>query len=388
MRLKVLFIATSNTGITWWRMYNPWVGMHRQGLADAHVLWYQKKLHETHPWEREIFDPQHQWRITKEIQDRFIQSDVIVFGMLHGPGIKIAEGGPNEYVDKSLQLFRAIVDIRNEMFPHKVILSEVDDNMVSTPAYNPAFSAYAPFQDLRNVALAQFKESDGIITSTPHLADVYSEFNPVTHVVPNAIDFKLWDKAERGRKPGIRIGWAGGANHDQDLKIIERVIPRMIAKHKDLKFVFIHGCPSSIRRLPGVEYYKAWTEIDDYPKMLARQDFDIGIAPLEDNSFNRGKSNLRWLEYSALGIPTVASNVGNFKETIRHMEDGFLAEENEFEYYLDALIKDKTLRRRVGNSARLRVWRDFNIDTVAQRYVETLVGEVGRRKLLHEAATA
>lgn len=372
-KLRALFIPTSNSGITFWRMYNFWGSAHRQGLSDIHVLWYQKQHGEqnlTHPWERDILNADYMWRITKEVQDWAHLSDVIIFGMLHGPGFKFDDANAsNAYVTEAMSLFRALKD----MFPEKPIYSEIDDNMLSTPEYNPAGPMYNPNQELRELALTQFKESDGLITSTPYLAEIYRDFNENVSVIPNSIDFALWDRLEGKDRPGIRIGWAGGANHDDDLKILEEIIPAINKLHKNIKWVFLHGCPKYLRESPGVEFHKLWTKIDKYPKKLASLDFDIGIAPLVDNAFNRGKSNLRWLEYSALRIPTVASNVGNFAETIKHSIDGFLADDaTQFIDHLDLLIKDRKLRRQIGLSAHERIRKDFNVDDTVKKYVEIL----------------
>ena len=383
-----LFVPTGNSGINYWRMHNFYNSGYRQGIMNFPVIWWQKDLYEVHPWERDVHQTEHFWRITKELQDWAVQAEIIVFGMLHGPGVSVLSEKSNavsDYLTNSMAMFMAIKD----MFPNKPILTEIDDDMLSTPPYNPAAPFYVPEGILRKLVLMQMKESDGVITSTPRLAEIYSDFNTNIHVIPNAIDFKVWDKAKNARKlgkKGIRIGWAGGANHEDDLKIMEKVIPAITAKHKNVEFTFVHGCPHYLRDIPGVTYKSPWTSIDKYPKMLAQQNFDIGIAPLIDNAFNRGKSNLRWLEYSALGIPTVASNVGNFKETLNHGKDGLLADNaEEFIAHLAWLIGDRTFRRQMGLNAWERVRKDFNVDKVTDTYAQVLEREIEKKNATKEA---
>lgn len=343
---------------------------------DFHPLWWQNDLTEMHHWERDIHDAGYVWRITKEIQDWALISDAIVFQMLHGPGFKMDEHTKLDYVNHSMALFRAV----KELVPNKPIFTEIDDHITSTPIYNAADPFYAPGAALRELAIAQFKESDGLIVSTPYLQEVYSEFNDNIFVVENSLDFKVWDAVKKKSKKGIRIGWAGGATHSQDLEILESVIPRITERHKDVSFVFVHGTPHSLRGLKNVEHIQKWTRIDKYPSFLGSLDFDIGIAPLVDNAFNRGKSNLRWLEYSGLGIPTVASKVGHFAQTINHGVDGFLAENhNEFEQYLEVLITDKKARTAMGAMAKDRARLDFNVDRTAQKYAEILQQAVDRK---------
>ena len=135
----------------------------------------------------------------------------------------------------------------------------------------------------------------------------------------------------------------------------------------------MHGISPALKGKKGVVHVVKFARIDQYPKYLARQGFDIGIAPLADNAFNRGKSNLRWLEYSALKIPTVASNVGHFAETIRPGLDGILCDTpDDFTRELETLIKDRSLRWNLGQAAYDRVQSDFNVNGVVQQYKATL----------------
>lgn len=309
----------------------------------------------THEWETDIVNPLYMHRITAEMNTYAREADVIVFQMVH--------------VESSLRTIYALKDA----YPDTPILAEIDDDITYTPEYNPATKVYFPGSPFTDVALKQFRNSDGMIVSTPYLKEVYSEYNEHIYVVPNSIDLELWDKAKRISKPGIRIGWAGGANHEKDLAMLENIIPRIVGKYPHARFVLVHGVPHSIRKLNGVETIYKFARVDRYPQHIANQGWDIAMAPLIPNSFNYGKSNLRWLEAAALGIPCVASKVGHFAETIRHGQDGLLAEtEEEFERHLEALITNKKLRRAIGMAARQRIATDFNVDNVAQQYAEFL----------------
>jgi spore maturation protein CgeB len=105
--------------------------------------------------------------------------------------------------------------------------------------------------------------------------------------------------------------------------------------------------------------------------MIAGLDWNIALAPLVDSSFNRAKSNLRWLETAALGIPCVASNVGHFKETIEHGRDGFLCDKSEdFVPALSRLIEKKSLRKTIGKKAKRKAAMQFTVDNVAKGYAD------------------
>ena len=367
MNRKILFIPTSNSGVTWWRMWNFANSAYKTGLADIKLLWWQKGLTTTHPWEEDITKPEYKLRVFKEMATYAQEADAIVMQMVH--------------IEPSLGAFYTLKDL----FPNKPLLAEIDDNMIDTAYYNPASDVYDPAGTVhRKVAEKQFKSADGLIVSTPYLKQVYSEWNDNIYVVPNAIDHRIWGNVKKKGKPGIRIGWAGGMTHQKDLEILVPVIERIIAKNKNVTFVLCYGVPTEYRNIPGVEYVGKWSRIDRYPQYLADRGLDIAVAPLVDNAFNRGKSNLRWLEASALGIPTVAMNVGHFAETIQHGIDGFLADNaDEMEKHIQTLIDDKRLRMGMGRAANIRTQTDFNVDIVLNSYLEAIetaikIGDQGK----------
>lgn len=360
-KLRAFFLATGNAGLMYWRFQNYAVSAFEQGLASMINPLWNRDMNDCQPWETSLtHDVLFKHRFIGMVDEATTQADAIVIQMVHTP--------------VALQLVRAIKD----KFPHKPVLCEVDDHFLSVASYNPAWSTYWPGSPYREIAIAHIKESDGVIVSTPYLKELYGEFNPNVWVVQNAIDFKTWDKVQRKRRPGIRIGWAGGASHEEDVRVILPAIKNITAKHKDVEFVFVNGpaqtgLPDWLKGIKGVSHLAKWTRIDKYPQALAHLDFDIGIAPLQDNAFNRGKSNLRWLEYSALGIPTVASNVGHFAETCRDGIDAYLANDaTEFEAKLERLVKDRRLRNQMGAAANARIRADFNVDVVTRTYLTAL----------------
>lgn len=371
MKPRVLFLNTLNSGISFWRMANYWTAALRTGVMEVRMPFWEKDNPIISEWQTKLGDPYFKHAYLGEISARLRDVDVCVMQMAH--------------TKESLNVFLAIHDAFEQT--GVPVVAECDDNYRNTPAYNPASEAYAPGSEHRAIATKQFRMADAMIVSTPGLNDLYSDYNDHVYTVPNAIDFPLWDAAlaRKRKKRGIRIGWAGGMNHDRDLKIIEPVIKSILSEYRDVRFVFAHGAPKSLRDIPGVEYHEKFAKILHYPKYIASLDLDIGLAPLEDNTFNIGKSNLRWLEYSALGIPTVASKVGHFAQSITHGWDGFLVdtadakqEAADFEAILVKLITDRKERVAVGMRAREAVRQRFNVDFVVGTYAGALE-EIAKR---------
>jgi len=352
-------------------MFNWFNSGKRTGKICMPVLGWDKNEQGMSPWQYEIADPVNQPMLFGKLYNLGAYADVIIFGRCE-----------TQWALNTVYAMR-------DQFPGKPILAEIDDDITDVAAYNPAADQLKPGSPIAGYALAQFKNSDGLIVSTPYLAEVYSEYCKNIYVIPNSVDVQKWDSVPRKKKPGLRIGWIGAGSHSEDLRLLEKVIPEVLSTNRGAKFVFVSSqIPDFIKVLNGVEVIERWAPILKYPEHLAKQDFDIGLAPLVDNKFNRAKSNLRWLEYSALGIPCVASKVGHFKETVNHGVDGYLAEDaKEFAFYINLLAFDAKARRKMGTLAHARIAKDFNSDINIDLYVDA-IEDVLSKPVLDAPSTA
>jgi len=108
-----------------------------------------------------------------------------------------------------------------------------------------------------------------------------------------------------------------------------------------------------------------WSE-DTEAECISR--FDIGIMPIPDEPFERGKCGYKLIQYMACGKPVVASPVGANREIVRHGVDGFLANsEMEWTESINALCRDPSLRERMGQAGRERVNSLYSLDVAAPR---------------------
>ena len=280
----------------------------------------------------------------------------------------------------------AFMEIAKQVFPGKKLVTETDDWIFDLPSYNIASHPYKPNSPQERIAFDQFKLSDAVIVSTSYLKENVGQLFPdkPIHLIPNSIDFDLWDNClsdEKLPKPDgvVRVIYSGCGNHNGDLEIVKPVLLALLDEFPNLEVVMAQPFPcfADVKNPRFIVPKEGtgnprWTNIIDYPSMLKGWNGDIGIAPLRDNAFNRAKSNLRWLEYSALGLPTVASNVRPFAESVTpHL--GFLCTSKQ-EWYdkLKILIQEKSLRVATGNLAYNHVKEHFNMDKIAEKYASVL----------------
>lgn len=266
----------------------------------------------------------------------------------------------------------------------KPVVTEIDDWLFDVPSSNLASNPYKPNSDMEWCAYEQIKLSDHIIVSTKYLKESLLEMFPEKkiHIVPNSIDFKIWDEIEihetipKKKEGNIRIVYTGCGNHNGDVEIVKRPLLSLLEEFPNLEIVWPMQFESwkDINH-ERIHYVNKWLPLTKYPGMIKGWNSDIGIAPLRDNNLNRSKSNLRWLEFSALKIPSVVSKVQPFQESVVDGKTGYIAN-NQRDWYekLKILIEHKSERVRIGKDAYMEVKRNFNMDKVAKDYRKILQG--------------
>jgi glycosyltransferase involved in cell wall biosynthesis len=196
----------------------------------------------------------------------------------------------------AIDRFRAVA-------PGIPIIQMVDDLFGETSEKHPnrAFLNREGHQRLTQALL----KSQRMIVSTEPLRLHYARYITDVRRVPNSLASQ-WDGLVKTAKPRqrLRVGWVGAGQHQDDLEMIAAVVATLAG---EVDWIFMGMCPEKLQ--PYIHEFHHYVSIAEYPKIMASLDLDIAIAPLVDNLFNRCKSNLRLLEYGAMGWPVVCSDV-------------------------------------------------------------------------------
>lgn len=224
---------------------------------------------------------------------------------------------------------------------------DIDDNIYASSKDNAATDQAEALRPNRELCLSL---ADGVTVSVPALKELYGQFNPNVYVMPNGIDFKIWDDLSVAKKKKIRIGWRGALGHKEDLALVEQVLAKIKEAFPNVEFVTL-GYECGFED----EHY-SWVSSEKFPVKLSEMGVDIAIFPLTDSGYNRCKSNLQWLEWSALNIPVVYSPTENNKGL-----PGFPAQ-NSYEWFeaLSKLIESAELRRSTGQLQNQHLRAHFN----------------------------
>lgn len=268
----------------------------------------------------------------------------------------------------------------------KVIVYELDDYLQGVNPNNPAYRVWNPAGPHLQRAFDLIKRCDAMTVTTDRMQREYAPWNSNIHVLPNFLDRTLFTRPPfKHKDKRIRIGYTGAGAHQDDLQLIDAVITRLCKKYPEVKLVIMgiepknafkaiphvnYDCPTC-KRKGQLEVIKG-TEITMYFNKLADQGFDIGIAPLVDNSFNNCKSDLKLREYGALGIPVVASNVYPYRQSLQDKKNGFLVSTaDEWFKSLEKLIVNKDLRLKMGKANKEWVDRECWIQDHVGLFVNT-----------------
>jgi glycosyltransferase involved in cell wall biosynthesis len=178
-------------------------------------------------------------------------------------------------------------------------------------------------------------------------------------------------RAESGEpRAAVRLGWVGHADNLVYLRDLEPVFRSLAREFPELTLRVVSSQPYRESALP-VENV-TWS-LDQESACFGG--FDVGLMPLSDDPWSRGKCAYKALEYMAAGLPAVCSPVGMTREVVRDGETGFLAgDPAAWEDALRRLIRDPALRARMGEAGRAAVGECYSLPLMADR----LTGELDR----------
>ncbi len=282
----------------------------------------------------------------------------------------------------ALSRFDLIV-IHREVFPfftplfetlvlkrHTKVIFSMDDAI---------FAGHPDGSELSHPRLYRFKYGRGVdqviraslhvIAGNKSLAEYAMRFNPRVTEIPTVVDCEHFRYKSVGRDEAMRpltVGWMGSSSTVSYLYDIAGVLKRLADAHPNRVQFRFFGCPDLRLNLPRAEYlpFRLSSELTDLHSI------DIGLMPMPDTVWTRGKCAFKAIQYMATGIPTVASPVGTALELIQHDQNGFLAAGAE-EWYraLERLLLDIGTRQRLSAAGRRTIEKSYSLQVWGPKMV-------------------
>lgn len=209
------------------------------------------------------------------------------------------------------------------------------------------------------------ERADHIVAGSEILAEHLARYNGAITVIPSLVDITTYAMRVHEQASGTTLGWIGSPTTAPYLSTIAPILERFAQQStRPVRLVVIGGRAPSLRRVEVQE--RPWSPESE---RVALAEMDIGLMPLEDTPWSRGKCAYKALQYMACGIPPVVSDVGVSAAVVA--DTGCVAnEDTDWLEGLHLLANDADLRSRLGAVGRDRIEQDFSfarwIPTLAQ----------------------
>ncbi|MBL4707832.1 MAG: glycosyltransferase family 4 protein [Flavobacteriales bacterium] len=211
--------------------------------------------------------------------------------------------------------------------------------------------------------------TDMVIAGNQYLADYALGFCNNVKVIPTTIDTSYHIRKNRKQFDKICIGWTGTQTTLKYLDVLKPVFHQLSEKFGD-KIYFKIICDKAWEEEGLQLKNEAWNKEQEIQQL---EEIDIGVMPLVDDQWSRGKCGFKGLQYMAMESAAILSPVGVNTEIIEHGKNGFLAEtESDWLEQLSRLIENKELRLQIGKAGRLTVEQKFSVNAYKNLYVKYL----------------
>jgi glycosyltransferase involved in cell wall biosynthesis len=206
-----------------------------------------------------------------------------------------------------------------------------------------------------------------VLAGNPILAEYARRAGGEVALIPTTIDTDKYIATVKSNDGRVTIGWSGSRTTSSYLELVRDALQKL-RQRCDFRLLLI-GCDPV--DFPGIDVeilpWSAKSEVADLNRI------DIGLMPLPDDQWARGKCALKALQYMALAIPTVTSPVGVNADIIRDGANGMLASTtDEWVEKMEALVRSNDLRAAIGEAGRQTVLRDFSAKSQVPRIVSII----------------
>ena len=248
------------------------------------------------------------------------------------------------------------------------VVYEVDDLLTEVTDRNPTrplASSCGPY------ILDTLRRADAVVVATERLAQYYADLNERIHVLPNLVDTLRFRPGPSRSREVTNVLFAGTQTHVEDLEIVEGALVRVWQRFRErVRFTYMGCVTPELASIPGTTVIEMERDYRIYGDRLSTLGIDLAIVPLHSHRFNRCKSNIKWLEYSACKIAGIYSDVPPYSDYIAHEKTGLLVppEEDAWVEAMVRMIEGPELRSRIATVARRTVLERFALGARAGIY--------------------
>jgi glycosyltransferase involved in cell wall biosynthesis len=220
------------------------------------------------------------------------------------------------------------------------------------------------------------QKSDAIICGNETLAKVFEKWNRQIYIVPTAVDTKKYvPNINKRQSEKITLGWVGTSGGFKYLYMVEKALSYILKNNKNVELLIVSDSEPKFNLIDNYKF-KKWTEdteVNDF------QSIDIGLMPLIDDEWSRGKCSYKMLLYMSCESPVVVTPVGMNQEVLNKGKIGFGAG-NYYADWIDSieyLINNESERKKMGILGRIVIQDSYSLDVLSYKMSEIIKKTVG-----------
>ncbi|HWN98999.1 MAG TPA: glycosyltransferase family 4 protein [Blastocatellia bacterium] len=220
------------------------------------------------------------------------------------------------------------------------------------------------------------RASAHVVVGNSYLADYARQYNPQVTIIPSSVDTERY--CPRGTEtfnPSIVVGWMGSSTSQTHLEAFAPVMRELFTR-PGVELRIISDREPILPSVPFV--WRRWSPEREVHELAQ---FDIGIMPMPDDPWTRGKCAMKALLYMSMGVPVICSAVGTNREVIVHGSNGLLASTSEeWVAGLDRLVADPAERERLGVAGRHTVEERYSKEHCAARFARVIEQTIEKKR--------
>lgn len=243
-----------------------------------------------------------------------------------------------------------------EWFVKKPFIFDVDDAIWEKPPFGSS------------LAIVGARRAHTVVAGNTYIADWFSNYTKNIEIVPTAVDVERYhpsvQKGENERQRFV-IGWIGTSSGFRYLEHIAQALKQFVTLYPDVELCVVADRAPQLSGFPeGKLRFVQWSEETE---VTIIQQFAVGIMPLLNDSWSRGKCAFKMLQYMATGLPVIASPIGTNVEVMQEMDNACFAPVSTQDWCdaLEVLYWDPELRSHLGKIGRRTVERKYSASKIS-----------------------
>jgi len=247
---------------------------------------------------------------------------------------------------------------------NKKVIFDFDDAIYTRPG--KAYSWLTGWRVMKRLRM-WLREADVVTVANHYLKRVAEREARRAEVLPMTLDLEVWKPRHREEGNVVNIGWAGAPANLHHIEALEPVLAVLLKKNPCLRLSIYSG------KRPALSCPYEFVPFQEGSEAAFVQRLNIGLLPLSDEEFSRGKSPIKAIQYLACGVPVVGNVYGATGDILNEQNSLSIAGFSDWQRSIQELIDSPEKAARLGANGRRHIEENFDLNKIQERFWQLLV---------------